>query len=357
MALMTPFVQTRLVDYFTRILEERTGTTISIGRVEFRPIESLILNDVFVRDCRQDTLVFCERLMMKVDSVSFVKRRFTITEAAFEKAKFNVWIERRKDGGESLTNVERLINSFSFSKADSVPQTSSEWNVNLAQVILKECRFRYIESDHEPIDYGINWTDVECQNLNVRIFGIDFSNKQYRAKVDGLRFREKSGFEVTNMGGEVVASDDNLLITNTFIQTERSKVYLDTLEYNWVPEHDYWRNFTTRMQQRYVFTDSRVSFDDLAYFNGKLLGMHNTVFGSGVVFNTINNLEGRDLEVYLGNKSVLHGSFASHGLPAFFETDFNIDFTNTKVSPPELEAIYMPWLGSHYVKIPEILHK
>lgn len=29
MALMTPFVQTRLVDYFTRILEERTGTTIS----------------------------------------------------------------------------------------------------------------------------------------------------------------------------------------------------------------------------------------------------------------------------------------------------------------------------------------
>lgn len=40
------------------------------------------------------------------------------------------------------------------------------------------------------------------------------------------------------MGGDVVASDDNLLITNTFIQTERSKVYLDTLEYNWVPEHE-----------------------------------------------------------------------------------------------------------------------
>ncbi|MFR7878695.1 MAG: hypothetical protein ACLU4J_21110, partial [Butyricimonas paravirosa] len=89
------------------------------------------------------------------------------------------------------------------------------------------------------------------------------------------------------------------------------------MEYNWVPEHDYWRNFTTRMQQRYVFTDSRVSFDDLSYFNEKLLGMHNTVFGSGVVFNTINNLEGRDLEIYLGDKSVLHGSFASHGLPAF----------------------------------------
>lgn len=357
MALMTPFVQTRLVDYFTRILEERTGTTISIGRVEFRPIESLVLNDVFVQDCRKDTLVFCERLVMRVDSVSFVKRRFTITEAAFENAKFNLWIERRQDGRESLTNVEQLISSFSSSKVDTEPTVSSEWNVNLTQVILKNCLFRYIENEYEPTDYGINWTDVECQDLNVRISGIDFTNKQYKAKVSDLSFREKSGFQVSNMRGEVIASDDNLLITNTLIQTKRSKIYLDTLEYNWVPEHDYWRNFTSKMQQRYVFTDSRVHFDDLAYFNGKLLGMHNTIFGSGVVFNTINNLEGRDLELYLGDKSVLHGSFSSHGLPSFFETDFNIDFKDTKVSPPELEAIYMPWLKSHYVKIPEILHK
>ena len=93
--------------------------------------------------------------------------------------------------------------------------------MNLTQVVLKIVVSGISRSDYEPTDYGINWTDVECQNLNVRVSGIDFSNKQYRAKVAGLRFKEKSGFEVTNMGGEVVASDDNLLITNTFIQTER----------------------------------------------------------------------------------------------------------------------------------------
>lgn len=194
MALMTPFVQTRLVDYFTRILEERTGTTISIGRVEFRPIESLVLNDVFVQDCRKDTLIFCERLVMRVDSVSFVKRRFTITEATFENAKFNLWIERRQDGRESLTNVEQLINSFSSSKVDTEPTVSSEWNVNLTQVILKNCLFRYIENEYEPTDYGINWTDVECQDLNVRISGIDFTNKQYKAKVSDLSFPGKVWF-------------------------------------------------------------------------------------------------------------------------------------------------------------------
>ncbi len=66
-----------------------------------------------------------------------------------------------------------------------MPQTSSGWNVNLTQVVLKDCRFRYIESDYEPTDYGINWTDVECQNLNVRVSGIDF-----RTSNIGLKLRD-----------------------------------------------------------------------------------------------------------------------------------------------------------------------
>lgn len=357
-ALMTPYVQTKLVDYFTRILEERTGTTITIGRVEFRPIESLILSDVFVKDCRQDTLMFCERLVMRVDSVSFVKRKFTITEATFENAVFNLWIERKQDGGESLTNVEELINSLSASVKDTVPSTSLGWKVNLTRVSLFNSRFRYIENDYEPVDYGINWTDVDCRELNVMISGIKFSKSgRYEATVSGLSFKEKSGFEVTNMRGKMVATDDKLLVTNTLIQTERSEAHLDTLEYNWIPDQEYWRNFITKMEQRYVFSSSSVHFDDLAYFNGKLLGMNNIVCGSGVVFSTISNLQGKNLEIYLGEKSVIHGSFVSNGLPRFFDTDFQINFTDARIAPSELEALYMPWLESRYVKIPEMLHK
>lgn len=90
--------------------------------------------------------------------------------------------------------MEQLINSFSSSKVDTEPTVSSEWNVNLTQVILKNCLFRYIENEYEPTDYGINWTDVECQDLNVRISGIDFTNKQYKAKVSDLSFPGKVWF-------------------------------------------------------------------------------------------------------------------------------------------------------------------
>lgn len=356
LALMTPFVQTRLVRYFTTLLEERTGTTITIGKVDFRPIESLILNDVYVKGFYNDTLLYCRQLEMRVDSVSFVKRSFTVTELNFKETLFNLWIRRDEQGG--VTNVEMLAESFSkLSDAGASSPSPVSWKVNLSKVSLKNCRFRYMENLYEPVDYGINWTDVDCRELNAVISGISVNDEVYALSVSGLSFLEKSGFRVLRMGGDVAIREDNMLITRTTIKTAKSEIHLDTLEYNWVPDRKYWKNFTTKMQQYYVFSNSSVNFDDLAYFNGRLLGMHNTVSGSGVVSNTVNHLEGKNLDLHFGDNSYLRGSFRSEGLPSFFETDFSIFLDECQVMPGELEQIYMPWLDDHYLKFPAAVHE
>ena len=356
---MTPWVQTRVVEFFTRQIERQTGTEISIGRVNFRPIESLVLEDVLIKDARKDTLLFCKRLVTKVDSVSFVKRRFTVTEMGFEKALFNLWVTRGKEGG--VTNIELWLDVLSNARdtlSSSVTSASPlEWNVNLSKVYLKDCRFKYAEDEYEPEEYGINWTDVDCRKLDVVISDIDFSGGRYGAYVSGLTLEAKSGFRLLNLSARILAEDDQLLITKGLIQTERSELYLDTLQYNWVPNERYWHFFTQKMKQRYVFSPSTLHFDDLAYFNGELLGMNNIIVASGEVSSTVNRLEGRRLEIYLGEKSVIKGEFNSIGLPRFWETDFDITFRDSRIASEELEGIYMPWLESHYVKLPDLLHK
>lgn len=353
-ALMTPSVQTKVVKYFTRQLERKTGTEITIGKVNFRPIESLILEDVLVKDCSKDTLLFCKRLMTKVDSFSFAKQRFTITELIFDEAFFNVWIKRDSNGG--MTNVEMLFESM-LTKTDTVSASDWSWDVDLSKIVLKDSRFNYVEDEYEPLEYGINWTDIACRELNVTISDIDFSGEKYKASVSNLSLMEKSGFQLTDLSAFVTIRNDQLLITGGTIRTRQSEVHLDTLQFDWEPGKEYWHYFTTRMKQRYVFSSSKMHFGDLAYFNETLLGMDNTVTASGVVSNTISCLEGHDLEIHLGEKSVVYGEFRSKGLPHFFDADFEIDFTKSKIVPGELEAIYMPWLESHYVKLPEILHK
>ena len=86
--LRSPYVQTALVKYVTERIEQVTGVKMQIGGVEFRPMSSLVLNDVLLRDFKNDTLVFCENLKVKADSFSFVNRSFTVREMTFNKACF-----------------------------------------------------------------------------------------------------------------------------------------------------------------------------------------------------------------------------------------------------------------------------
>ena len=348
----TPFFQTRLVNYITQQIEQQTGVKISIGSVNFRPIESIVLHDVYVQDTRNDTLLYCQRIAAQIDSVSFVRRHLTITKLNLNKAHFNLWTKRDSTGGE--TNIEMLLKRLPRAKDTT---RSNPWKIGLHEIQLRNSRFRYQESEYEARNYGINWTDVECNALNVNVSDISWENGNYHALVEGLNFKEKSGFQVLQMGGNVNIWKNRMLITNTTIQTAKSNIHLDTLLYNWVPDQKYWKYFTDKMQQYYVFTNSSVNFDDLAYFNGQLLGMHNTVRGSGVVYNTIHQLEGKNLDLYIGENSRIKGAFSSKGLPRFRETDFNLALHDCQVVPAELEILYLPWIETHYLKFPEAVHR
>lgn len=352
--LRTPYVQTFLVHYVTDRIEAHTGVKISIGGVDFRPVHSLVLNDVLLKDFKADTLFYCRNLRVKADSFSLMRRSFVISELELDRACFYLWISREQD---AATNVEMFLDSLLAGRAQDPPgeqplKQDNGWLVGLKRIRLKQSRFTYQEEAYEPVDYGVNWTDVDCRDWNADISQIDFSNGQVGAWVSGLSFTEKSGLKMENLSGRVRAGSDKLLITDANIRLERSNVDLVKLEFRWMPGQHDWRYFTTRMQQYYELGPSAVSFIDLAYFNGILRGIDNTVKCSGVVTNTVDQLEGHDLYFEWGGKSVFQGSFKSIGLPDVRNTIFNIELCQAHFYPDDLESVYLPWFDCR-IPVPE----
>lgn len=357
--LRSPYVQTALVKYVTERIEQVTGVKMQIGGVEFRPMSSLVLNDVLLRDFKNDTLVFCENLKVKADSFSFVNRSFTVREMTFNKACFNLYVIRGDSG--AMMNIEMFIDSLRGKQAPEAPgkvlnEEERGWLVGLRKVSVRNSRFTYREDEYEPVDYGVNWTDVDCRDLNVDVSEFHFGDDYTGMRVTGLNFIEKSGLAIRQLDGKVAARADNLLITEGKIALERSLVDLIKLEFNWTPNQHDWRNFTTKMQQYYEIGPSYVSFIDLAYFNGVLRGINNTVKCSGVVSNTINQLEGHDLYFELGDKSVFQGQFKSSGLPKVWNTLFDIEMTDAHLNPDDLESVYLPWFNMN-IPVPSPLHQ
>ena len=107
--LQTSYVQTALVQYITQQVKASTGVTIQIGHVDFRPVKSLVLKEVLLKDFKNDTLLYCQDLRVKADSFNIVNKSFTIGEIVLNQADFNLWISR---GEGSPTNIEMFLDSL-----------------------------------------------------------------------------------------------------------------------------------------------------------------------------------------------------------------------------------------------------
>lgn len=356
-SLHSSYVQTYLVRLFTNKIEQTTGVKIQIGGVDFRPMKSLVLNDVLLKDYRNDTLLYCENFHVKIDSFRFSTQSFIVRDITLDRAYFNLWIVRGEGEEEAKMNLDVFLDSLQKGN-EKHPETlsgSNTWRVDLKKIQVKDSRVVYKESEYEAVDYGINWTDVECRHVNVSVTEPDFSGGKFAVKVSGLNFEEKSGFIIRDMEGQVIAADSSLLIQQCKIYTERSFLDLQKLEFNWVPGRRDWRNFTTKMQQYYRLGNSEVSFIDLAYFNGILRGIDNTVKCRGIVSNTVNRIEGNNLVFALGKDSHFRGSFKSQGLPDVWNTIFEIHLQDAYLNPEDLETIYLPWFRQN-INIPTLLH-
>lgn len=355
--LLSPSVQTILVKYVTDRIEHVTGVQVQVGGVDFRPISSLVLNDVLVRDFRNDTLLYCKDLRVKTDSFSLVNRMFNVREVVLDGATFNLWVQ----DSTNFTNIEILLDSLAKGSGTDKKRMEAEkvqnaWWFSLRKISLRNSRFTYREEVYEPEEYGVNWTDVDCRDLNVDITELHFMESPMSMTVSGLNLVEKSGLKIRDMGGKVRAGSSDLLITDCHIGLERSDVDLVKLEYHWTPNQHDWKYFTTRMQQYYELGPSSVSFIDLAYFNEVLRGINNTVKVSGVVSNTIEQLEGRDLYFELGEHSLFQGSFKSVGLPDVWNTVFNIELQKAHFVPNDLATVYLPWFEMN-IPVPSFLYR
>lgn len=358
--LQLPYVQTNLVQYVTERIERATGVKVQVGGVDFRPVQSLVLSDILVKDFKNDTLLYCRNVRVQADSFSWRRRTFNVREVVLTGAEFHLW----SDMEENVTNVGIFLDSLMGRSAGMQEEVGERkrrvaekgWWVGLRKISLRDSRFTYREKVYKPVDYGVNWTDVDCRELNAEVTELDGMNSPVRMRVSNLSLLEKSGLRINDITGDVQVSADNLLVTGGHIGLERSDVDLMRLEFQWTPGQHDWKYFTKRVQQYYELGPSSVSFVDLAYFNGILRGITNTVKCSGVVSNTIDRLEGRDLYFELGTGSVFQGSFKSLGLPDMKRAFFNIELGKAHFKPEDLASVYLPWFGMN-IPVPSFLYR
>lgn len=358
-----PVVQTLVVRTLTSILHAYKGVDISVGNVDFVPIRSLSLNDLLILDFKQDTLLSADNISLKIGGIDFVERDLKISEVLFDGAEFVVWRDADTTA-TSRTNISRLIDSLrggpkvidtiNHSKTEELEKIK-KWFVDLQKVVIRNSRFRYINSINSPREYGVDWTDIDCLDWNAELSNLHIGDTSTFA-VRNMSFTEKSGLECNYLCGDLYFMREHVMVKDVELALKESRVFLDRISFEWdSKKRSSWGDYCKNIYQTYEIKEpSYVNFRDIAYFNGILRGIENTAHISGVVKNTIDKLEGENLHIQIEQDTRFEGSFKTYGLPDVVNTIFDINVVNGYFSPKELATIYLPWF-KYNIPVPEPL--
>ncbi|HPR62179.1 MAG TPA: hypothetical protein PLF35_14585 [Prolixibacteraceae bacterium] len=149
-------MQTIIISKITQVVSEKTGTDISIRRVNITFFRKIIVSDVYLADKQNDTLFFVNKVVADIDSLSFKHKKISFGEIQFKKPLINV------DKTDSAYNFDFLLDLLPVSKTDT---SSMAWAFNVKGISIENGQIEY---NHNGLPDNIQQL-TSLKNVDLRI--------------------------------------------------------------------------------------------------------------------------------------------------------------------------------------------
>lgn len=349
---LSPRVQTYLTQKIAKSISERTHTPVTIQGVDFSPFKSIILKEVYIEDHKKDTLMYVGELRSNLDSINFKNRKAYVGKLILKKAYFNLY-----EGKNRKQNLQVFIDSLSRNRVVEENSTENKsWNINISNLDMINSHFSFITIEAKKQAFGMNYDDIDVKNIklqarNIKIIGdsVDFDLKH-------MSCVEKSGFILKDFKTHCWITPTQWGMSNVTITSPKSKLSAKHMLFNYVSGQGYWRHFTKKMKLDFQVNSSKINFEDLAYFNDRLLGFREFGFLSGHLYGTVYDLKGRNINILYGNQTSFKGKFYLNGLPKIANSYLEADFKELTTSISDIENVYIPNYESNHINLPSQLN-
>lgn len=225
--LSIPSVQQKLIDFAISKVKPIIKTEVSIDKARLTLFNTVSLEGVYLEDQKKDTLLYVQKLNVKISPWSLIQNKLKINSIQLDQAFINV----SQDTSDSPFNFQFLIDAFA---SDSTADDSKDGGM---QIIIDNIRV-----SNSRIDYNIlsdvetpgvfNASHISIRNFNTRLSlpSIDMTN--LNAEIRSLSLVEQSGFTVKNIGIKVRSKGSDVWAERATVELPNSILRLDTLEYN-----------------------------------------------------------------------------------------------------------------------------
>lgn len=299
-------------------LSRELQTKVEVKQVKIDFFTSLHLNSVTILDQQQDTL-FLGTIDAYIKAFNLRDHLIYLKETRLH----NSTIKLKRSSKNRDFNFDFLLNYFSSS--DTSQKSKNTWQFEAGELDLKNINFTYKdERDSIKDERHIDYEDLLITGLHGHFKSIDLFSDSLRAQVEGLGFKEKSGFELTALSGLVSLNSKHLEVKQLRLITPKSQL-AGRIGFNYQKWGDY-SDFIDKVELNSELMDSSyIDSRDVAYFSDELDGLNQTLSLSGKVKGRVNDLRLSDLNFAFGNHTRYKGYASIQGLPDLESSFIHLD--------------------------------
>jgi hypothetical protein len=324
--LQSRWVQTAIISVITKNISEKTNAEFTIERVSFAFFDRLILNEVYISDQKQDTLLYVDKLIAGIESFSFSKQYLAIRKLELNKYKLN--FEKTDSSAYNFTFLS------DFFVGDSI---QSEWKISAGSFEFNDGRFIYYDS-------LMNSNVAEFLRFRDFSFFIDRihyqSGESFSANLNALSFVSDSKFSMENFTSEIEYAGNKLSLHNINGKTEYSELQADSILFMF---DDYMiSDDISDISFDMMLNKLNVGFSDLSFLFDGFYRRDFSAQVEGHVKGTLDDMRGRDFRLQIEDFTRLNGDFYINGLPEIQNTYIFFDLNESFANLTEIRNLDLP---------------
>lgn len=315
----SPYVQKKAISYVTQKITEKTGAQASVSRIKVALFKRIVFEDVFLSDQAHDTLVYSQKVVAVIDSLSLKRKSIHLNSIELRNPK--------------LRAVRESENDYNFSfllKTDTI-NSPNEWKVNCNKVELKNGQLFFSETYKKP-DENI-W--FHLSDINIEIDDVQYlSENTFSFSLKKTGFVSHDGFYLKNVAAGVTSTNGQILADNIIATTQYSSLFIDTLKFDasGLSKGKPWYDCMLDVNLKQL----DFNFQDIAFIFPQYASEGVDVSFSGHISGKFSELRGKRVRAKLGEVTRLTTDFYFNGLP---DIDNTYMFANLYESYANLDKI------------------
>ena len=343
-SIRTTSFQTFLAKQGSSYLSNIIGSDVDIDEVSIVFFDRVYFQKLYVEDHHGDTLAYLDELFVNVADFDISTLTFNVDEIGLSKGV----IKLRKYTNEDDLNFQFIIDAF---KTDTPPKETPDFTINAEAVNLTEMQFSFEDQNKEQKDFGVDFSHLDLKQINLAANNVTILPKEYTGSIELLKFKEKSGFDLSSLSASGGFGKKGLALKETRIKTPHSDIDLPnfSLQINQMTD---FQHFVDSVLLVSNLSTSSVSMYDVSLFAPQLEGMNEVVQIKAKTNNVVSTLNITDLVLNIGSDSEISGNFYLPDFAALDSAHIDQLIDSYYLTVKDIESVRLPYSASQdYIEI------